>query len=1484
LLWFYSTDDGDSWTCGGQILANNTAVADVVKDSSDNIYVLTSLLNPGAANANDVTFTKLTKGAGSTWTQGSPHTLLDGTTLVGYTNATLTTQGATRFWVAARYFDGTNYNLNIYYSANFSPSAAGDWSSSINSIATNSTSINYNIPLLVRYGSNVGIIYSDNGSGTPQISWRSRADADGLTTWSGATNLTSGINLASTTNLTSAVDGDNRVHLAYTIESDSSLRHLFFDGANWSTYQNIGTTNSTLIALVPDGGDILVFYGNSSGNSNSLAGNKKLVFKRGVSPFTVNDFSSATSVNNAQGTFDSVWSYYNAVFTNETTDAASNTTSDVQTVSANGDALYLGKSYLFDAISWGIAVPGSGGTITWQYWNGSIWANLSFNGSSSPNFTSSGWAHFTAPADWAATSVNGEGTSYYYIRALSSAYSTSPIGIQFTAMNTYVNLTATSLNNSNEVFVLWTDNPISTYKLRYSPLTITIPAPTIDSVTPSAEENDQSVVPFSVSGSGFRSGVTVKLTSAGNPDINGTDISLENSTTVSGNFDLNGAVAGSYNVVVTNSDTQSATLTNGFFISEVGGPTATPTPTPTNTPTPTLTPTVTPTPTPTPFCHMRHVSEPLTDLGNNEYERLVDLDPVTYQPTGYTGGLYPNGSNSRPTAHETAGVTLANEIQPLDANGNPSGTGKIGMTSIGMSNTNSEFGNFLTLANAYGNKNTDLTIINGAAGGGVIERWADPNNEFYATYWGQLDSKIASANLTDEQMQVVWIKITQADYQTNFPTDMQALQSQYEDLAVLLKTKFPNLKITYWSSRTRSFAYLQGLSPETSAFENGFAVKWLIESQINGDANLNYDPDLGATPVSYFSWGPYLWIDGTNPNLAGETWPLSNTSSGDCTHPTADGNTFVANKLLDFFTTDTTATPWFLETPNPTSTPTPTVTPTPTPSNPAPTVDSITPSSENNDQATVPFSLSGTGFLSGMTIKLVGTDNTEINATDIVINSALSASGNLNLNGASAQTYDVVVTNTDTQTGTLTDGFIVNETPQPTNTPVPTATNTPAPTNTPTPTATPLPTNTPTPTPTPALLQLSQPEVSAQGTSATITWTTTQTASSQILYGVGSSSESSSTETDLSPRVTTHSVNLTGLKSCTYYYFKARSVNGVSVAAESTEDNFTTAGCTGNSQVLAQTVENAPTNQENSVSLEVENNSEVQLDIPQSVTDDSQLTFQIHKLDGEQVASEVGLPAGYQLAGGDRVYELLSYSDTDTPVTTFVEPITITIYYTSQNIVNLEESSLLIYRWNGSSWQALSNCLRDSTANAVTCTTTNFSTFALFGIPKASNSSTSSSSIESCNKLPPTHTPRIFQIEPSYNSLTLYINPANNPTDNYNIFYGRQSHNHEYSVNFRQEKTTGAIAYTINSLDSKTKYYFQVQALNGCAAGKLSPEMASITQPPSLRNIIAAKIRKTFKPKSKNLQAPMRKKQIKVVKTQNWFQAIGRFFQRIINK
>src|ERR1043166_6910032 len=71
------------------------------------------------------------------------------------------------------------------------------------------------------------------------------------------------------------------------------------------------------------------------------------------------------------------------------------------------------------------------------------------------------------------------------------------------------------------------------------------------------------------------------------------------------------------------------------------------------------------------------------------YPPINDLGTGTWR--GAIGGLYPGGANSRPAAHDAAGLNIAQHIQPLNGNGAvDTANGKIVWLSVGMSNTTFE--------------------------------------------------------------------------------------------------------------------------------------------------------------------------------------------------------------------------------------------------------------------------------------------------------------------------------------------------------------------------------------------------------------------------------------------------------------------------------------------------------------------------------------------------------------------------------------------------------------------------------------------------------------------------------------------------------------------------------------------------------------------------------------------------------------------------
>jgi len=290
---------------------------------------------------------------------------------------------------------------------------------------------------------------------------------------------------------------------------------------------------------------------------------------------------------------------------------------------------------------------------------------------------------------------------------------------------------------------------------------------------------------------------------------------------------------------------------------------------------------------------------PLTELGSGFYQ-------------GKQGGLYPDGGNTCPAAHLESGVQIANSIGPLKLNGKPKKKkGSIVLLSIGMSNTTMEYSAFKAIADADPFKNPKLVIVDGAQGGMAANIIANPNDPKYQQFWQTVDDRLEQAGVSPRQVQIVWVK--QADIRPTapFPDDALALQSELEEIAHILVERFPKIKIAYYSSRIYGGYASTSLNPEPFAYQSGFAVKWMIEKQINGSLELNYDSSRGEVRAPWLAWGPYLWADGLAPRSDGLTWACSEYND-DGTHPATPARKKVADMLMDFFKSDGTAKPWFL--------------------------------------------------------------------------------------------------------------------------------------------------------------------------------------------------------------------------------------------------------------------------------------------------------------------------------------------------------------------------------------------------------------------------------------------------------------------------------------------------------------------------------------------------------------------------------------------
>jgi len=332
-------------------------------------------------------------------------------------------------------------------------------------------------------------------------------------------------------------------------------------------------------------------------------------------------------------------------------------------------------------------------------------------------------------------------------------------------------------------------------------------------------------------------------------------------------------------------------------------------------------------------------------LGTNDWSALVPLTDLSARYKGEDGGLYGGGQNEPPPAHRAAHLQESDKIRPLDANGDPAAEGKIGLITIGFSNTSIESEDFKRAADADPQKSPRVVIVNGAIGSRSAVMWAWDGDAVLSTNeqarldremevvhmpktnrrssldvdrdtWPILAQRIVAAGLAPKQVQVCWLKHVEANPKPlgEFPAHARALQADITAILNIARHHYPNLRVAYLSSRTfGGWSGRESGSPEPYAYESGFGTRWVVQSQMRGEPQLNYDSDRGEVRAPLVLWGPYLWAQGNSPRkLDGLVW-TQNDVRADRLHPNEAGVRKTTALLLNFFKTNEGASRWFLK-------------------------------------------------------------------------------------------------------------------------------------------------------------------------------------------------------------------------------------------------------------------------------------------------------------------------------------------------------------------------------------------------------------------------------------------------------------------------------------------------------------------------------------------------------------------------------------------
>ena len=306
---------------------------------------------------------------------------------------------------------------------------------------------------------------------------------------------------------------------------------------------------------------------------------------------------------------------------------------------------------------------------------------------------------------------------------------------------------------------------------------------------------------------------------------------------------------------------------------------------------------------------------------------LTDLLTAAY--FGNQGGLYPGGVNQPPADHDSAIRARRNAIKALDVNGDESPFGKYVLLSIGRADVTQEWCSAATrppctawslmgrAAADPGVNHYTLVIVNGAdSGQHDVRQWASASSPNYDRI---KTARLMPLGLSENQVEIIWAQLDDLYPINRIPTDSSDANVLLSNLGQVMRTlrvRYPHLQLVFLSSRLYAGFATTDLAPEPYGYEQGFAVKWLVESQIREMRGSTPNPWAGSlnyvkktAPV--LVWGPYLWAAGETPRSDGLLWRRTDFESDGIT-PSQDGENKVGFALLNFFKSSPYTRCWFV--------------------------------------------------------------------------------------------------------------------------------------------------------------------------------------------------------------------------------------------------------------------------------------------------------------------------------------------------------------------------------------------------------------------------------------------------------------------------------------------------------------------------------------------------------------------------------------------
>jgi hypothetical protein len=305
---------------------------------------------------------------------------------------------------------------------------------------------------------------------------------------------------------------------------------------------------------------------------------------------------------------------------------------------------------------------------------------------------------------------------------------------------------------------------------------------------------------------------------------------------------------------------------------------------------------------------------------------LTELLARSYYGNG--GGIYPDGINLPPADHDSAARARRNLMKPLDVNGDDSPFGKYVLVSIGGSSTTQAWcsarssppcSSWSLMGRAAADPSVNhytLVIVNGAADSLDAPSWTSAASPAYERI---KIGRLAPLGLSENQVQAVWVDLSDPSPTVSLPSDSAdtyTLLTHLGQVMRALRVRYPNLRLVFVSSRVYAGYATVDVMREPYAYETGFSVKWLIDSQIREMRGQQMNPRVGTLDYAKklsapILWGPYMWANGLVPRSDGLIWDRADFEENGVS-PSQAGETKMSGLLLDFFKTSPYTRCWFL--------------------------------------------------------------------------------------------------------------------------------------------------------------------------------------------------------------------------------------------------------------------------------------------------------------------------------------------------------------------------------------------------------------------------------------------------------------------------------------------------------------------------------------------------------------------------------------------